>query len=158
VTPSVYFLEETLSTLDYAHCAKNIKNKPEVNQKMMKSALIKVLYAETSKLKQEVYAAREKNGIYLPSERFLQDEAKKRAMTEKIEQLEVEIDAKNKQIEELQGLYNYRQLLSEEFSNKLEMTQKKLVDTEYALDDLEEKYSQFSCALKEKEFIISNML
>lgn len=30
VSPSVYCLEETLSTLDYAHRAKNIKNKPEV--------------------------------------------------------------------------------------------------------------------------------
>lgn len=158
VSPSVHCLEETLSTLDYAHRAKNIKNKPEVNQKMMKSALIKDLYAEISRLKQEVYAAREKNGIYLPRERFLLDEAEKKAMTEKIEQLEVEIDAKNKQIEELQGLYNYQQLLSAEFSNKLEMTQKKLEDTEYALDDLEEKYSQLSCTLKEKEFIISNML
>ena len=30
ISPSVYCLEETLSTLDYAHRAKNIKNKPEV--------------------------------------------------------------------------------------------------------------------------------
>lgn len=31
VSPSVLCLEETLSTLDYAHRAKNIKNKPEVS-------------------------------------------------------------------------------------------------------------------------------
>lgn len=30
VSPSAHCLEETLSTLDYAHRAKNIKNKPEV--------------------------------------------------------------------------------------------------------------------------------
>ena len=30
VSPSVHCLEETLSTLDYAHRAKSIKNKPEV--------------------------------------------------------------------------------------------------------------------------------
>ena len=30
VSPAVHCLEETLSTLDYAHRAKNIKNKPEV--------------------------------------------------------------------------------------------------------------------------------
>ena len=30
ISPSAYCLEETLSTLDYAHRAKNIKNKPEV--------------------------------------------------------------------------------------------------------------------------------
>jgi hypothetical protein len=30
IAPSVHCLDETLSTLDYAHRAKNIKNKPEV--------------------------------------------------------------------------------------------------------------------------------
>lgn len=30
ISPSTHCLEETLSTLDYAHRAKNIKNKPEV--------------------------------------------------------------------------------------------------------------------------------
>ena len=30
ISPSAHCLEETLSTLDYAHRAKNIKNKPEV--------------------------------------------------------------------------------------------------------------------------------
>lgn len=30
ISPSAHFLEETLSTLDYAYRAKNIKNKPEV--------------------------------------------------------------------------------------------------------------------------------
>ena len=34
--------QETLSTLEYAHRAKNILNKPEVNQKLTKRALIKV--------------------------------------------------------------------------------------------------------------------
>ncbi|OEL24829.1 Kinesin-like protein KIN-5A [Dichanthelium oligosanthes] len=54
IAPSVHCLEETLSTLDYAHRAKHIKNKPEVNQKMMKSALIKDLYFEMDRLKQEL--------------------------------------------------------------------------------------------------------
>ncbi len=31
VSPAVHCLEETLSTLDYAHRAKNIRNKPEVS-------------------------------------------------------------------------------------------------------------------------------
>lgn len=158
VSPSVHCLDETLSTLDYAHRAKSIKNKPEVNQKMMKSALIKDLYSEIDRLKQEVHAAREKNGIYLPRERFLQDEAEKKAMTEKMEQMETEMEAKDKQIEELQGLYESQKLQSADLCNKLEITGKKLEDTEYALNDLEEKHRQLNYMLKEKEFIISNLL
>ena len=34
VSPASINLEETLSTLDYAHRAKNITNRPEVNQKI----------------------------------------------------------------------------------------------------------------------------
>ncbi|KAI4373494.1 hypothetical protein MLD38_011615 [Melastoma candidum] len=78
ISPSIHCLEETLSTLDYAHRAKNIKNKPEINQKMMKSAVIKDLYSEIDRLKQEVYAAREKNGIYIPQDRYLLEEAEKK--------------------------------------------------------------------------------
>lgn len=36
-------VQETLSTLEYASRAKNIMNKPEVNQKLTKRTLIKVL-------------------------------------------------------------------------------------------------------------------
>ena len=34
--------QETLSTLDYAFRARNITNKPEINQKLSEEALVKV--------------------------------------------------------------------------------------------------------------------
>ena len=42
IGPASCNLEETLSTLDYAHRAKNITNRPEINQRLTKKALIKV--------------------------------------------------------------------------------------------------------------------
>ena len=42
VLVSLCCLQETLSTLEYANRAKNIMNKPEINQKMTKKTLIKV--------------------------------------------------------------------------------------------------------------------
>lgn len=158
VSPSIHCLEETLSTLDYAHRAKNIKNKPEINQKMMKSAMIKDLYSEIDRLKQEVYAAREKNGIYIPRDRYLQEEAEKKAMAEKIERMELESESKDKQLMELQELYNYQLLLTAKLSEKLEETEKKLEETEHALSDLEEKHRQANATIKEKEFLIVNLL
>lgn len=44
ISPAAANLEETLSTLDYAHRAKNITNRPEVNQKLTKKALLKVAF------------------------------------------------------------------------------------------------------------------
>ncbi|PKA63284.1 125 kDa kinesin-related protein [Apostasia shenzhenica] len=100
ISPSIHCLEETLNTLDYAHRAKNIKNKPEVNQKMMKSALIKDLYSEIDRLKQELSAAREKNGVYLPKDRFVQDEALK-----KISPLKRKLDEKEHSFSDLDQRY-----------------------------------------------------
>uniref|UniRef100_A0ACD5ZH07 Uncharacterized protein n=1 Tax=Avena sativa TaxID=4498 RepID=A0ACD5ZH07_AVESA len=157
ISPSVYCLEETLSTLDYAHRAKNIRNKPEVNQKMMKSAVIKDLYSEIDRLKQEVFAAREKNGIYIPRERYLQEEAEKKAMTEKIEKLGADLEARDKQLVELKELYDAQKLLSAELGGKLEKTQKDLEGTRNALHDLEQKYNEAQSTIKEKEYVIYNL-
>nr|CAN60112.1 hypothetical protein VITISV_018380 [Vitis vinifera] len=103
----------------------------EVNQKMMKSAVIKDLYSEIDRLKQEVYAAREKNGIYIPRDRYLNEEAEKKAMAEKIERMELLSDSKDK---------------------------KKLEETEHTLFDLEERHRQANATIKEKEYLISNLL
>lgn len=51
ISPSHCNLEETMSTLDYASRAKSIKNKPEVNQKFTKKALIRVYIFFNYKLK-----------------------------------------------------------------------------------------------------------
>ncbi|XP_010557298.1 PREDICTED: kinesin-like protein KIN-5A [Tarenaya hassleriana] len=158
ISPSVHCLEETLGTLDYAHRAKNIKNKPEVNQKMMKSAIMKDLYSEIERLKQEVYAAREKNGIYIPKERYVQEEAEKKAMAERIEQMEVETEGKDKKIVELQELYDSEQLVVAELREKLDKTEKKLGETEQALFDLEGKHRQAIATINEKEYLITNLL
>ncbi|XP_020966711.1 agamous-like MADS-box protein AGL9 homolog isoform X6 [Arachis ipaensis] len=46
----------------------------------------------------EVYAAREKNRIYIPRDRYLSEEAEKKAMAEKIERMELEADSKDKEL------------------------------------------------------------
>ncbi|KAF8646114.1 hypothetical protein HU200_065960 [Digitaria exilis] len=158
IAPSVHCLEETLSTLDYAHRAKHIKNKPEVNQKMMKSALIKDLYLEMERMKQELFATREKNGVYIPREQYLADEAEKKAMSEKLDRLELVLESKDKQLDELQGLYESQKLLSADLSEKIQRLQKKMKETECTLADLEERYMQANDTIKEKQYLIENLL
>ncbi|KAL6630702.1 hypothetical protein ACP70R_028553 [Stipagrostis hirtigluma subsp. patula] len=158
IAPSVQCLEETLSTLDYAHRAKHIKNKPEVNQKMMKSALIKDLYSDMERLKQELYAAREKNGVYIPREQYLADEAEKKAISEKLDRLELVLESKDKQLDELQGLYESQRSLSSDLSDELQTLQKKMQETECALADLQERYMQANDTIKEKKYLIESLL
>ncbi|CAN6480374.1 unnamed protein product [Victoria cruziana] len=155
VSPSVHCLEETLSTLDYAHRAKNIKNRPEVNQKMMKSALIKDLYGEIDRLKAEVYAAREKNGVYIPKDRYYQEESERKAMSERIEQMESLIDSNQKQIDDLQGKYVAQSQQGHVLQAKLDATQKVLEETRKSLSVTTESLKRSHYAIQEKEFIIS---
>lgn len=155
VSPSVHCLEETLSTLDYAHRAKNIKNKPEVNQKMMKSALIKDLYSEMERLKAEVNAAREKNGVYLPRDRYLQEESERKAMSERIDQLEFDMEVKNKHMEALQEELNSERGQCEELNAKLDESQRKLHQTQEVLSDAKDKIKEAHYTIKERDFIIT---
>ncbi|XP_024019672.1 kinesin-like protein KIN-5C [Morus notabilis] len=155
VSPAVHCLEETLSTLDYAHRAKNIKNKPEVNQKMMKSTLIKDLYGEIDRLKAEVYAAREKVGVYIPKERYYQEESERKTMADQIEQMGVTIETNQKQLEELQEKYNAQVQQCSDLSYKLDATEKSLNQTSRLLVHTEEELRKCRYALKERDFVIS---
>ncbi|CAN6573026.1 unnamed protein product [Malus baccata var. baccata] len=68
----------------------------KVIQKTMRSVLINDLYSEIHQLKQEVYAATKKNGIYIPRHRYVSEEVDKKAMSEKIERMELDYDSKHK--------------------------------------------------------------
>lgn len=45
---------------------QNIRNRPEINQKVSKATHIKELNSENDRLKAELFANREKNGVYMP--------------------------------------------------------------------------------------------
>ncbi|KAI0200835.1 P-loop containing nucleoside triphosphate hydrolase protein [Astrocystis sublimbata] len=70
ISPAKSNLEETISTLDYAFRAKNIRNKPQVNQMIRKGALLRDFTHEIEKLKSELIATRQRNGVYLSNESY----------------------------------------------------------------------------------------
>ena len=70
-----------------------------MNQKISKTAHIKELNAEIDRLKAELFATREKNGIYLPADQFELREESSKATQARLEVLEAEMEqsaAKNK--------------------------------------------------------------
>ena len=46
-------------------CMQSIRNRPEINQRVSKAAHIKELSTEIERLKADLFATREKNGIYM---------------------------------------------------------------------------------------------
>jgi kinesin family member 11 len=92
-------LEETLSTLDYAHKAKSIRNKPEINQKLIKKALIKEYTEENENLKRQLQAARDKTGIFLPEDMHAAMEAKLVSQKDEIREMTQRIAMLNEELE-----------------------------------------------------------
>ncbi|VDD76516.1 unnamed protein product [Mesocestoides corti] len=70
ISPGSSSLEETISTLDYAHRAKNIQNRPEINQKLNKNQLIKGYNEELERLRKDLEAARSKTGIFIDADNY----------------------------------------------------------------------------------------
>ncbi|GAV62678.1 LOW QUALITY PROTEIN: Kinesin domain-containing protein/DAP_epimerase domain-containing protein [Cephalotus follicularis] len=157
ISPSAHSLEETLSTLDYAYRAKNIKNKPEANQKMSKAVMLKELYLEIEKMKEDVRAARDKNGVYIPHERFAQEEAEKKARTLKIEQLENDLSLIDKEVDRFRGLYLSEQGQKLDLQSEIKDYKINLENKNKELLDLHANYRIAISTLKEKEFMISKL-
>ncbi|VDK23378.1 unnamed protein product [Anisakis simplex] len=70
LSPASSNIEESTNTLEYASSAKNIKNHPEINQKLSRRAILRQYNDELEKLKRDLQAARDKNGVYIDQENF----------------------------------------------------------------------------------------
>jgi len=134
ISPAGINLEETLSTLDYAHRAKNICNKPEVNQKMSKSAKLKEYTEEIEKLRKDLIASREKNGVFLDNSRYQdminQIEMGNQEMAEKINA----IKAMTEEMAKLEELFEEVSSELKEKEADLNIANGQLQETEETLD------------------------
>ncbi|XP_078269009.1 kinesin-like protein KIF11 [Rhinoraja longicauda] len=148
ISPASLNLEETTSTLEYAYRAKNILNKPEVNQKLTKRALIKEYTEEIERLKRDLAAARDKNGVYMSVENyeFLQSKGTVQEdqiddYVEKIAALEEELKRVNKlfvdgtkELEHCVSELQQREQVLQETCQDLELTKGKLSEEEFVCD------------------------
>uniref|UniRef100_F1KTY1 Kinesin-like protein KIF11 n=1 Tax=Ascaris suum TaxID=6253 RepID=F1KTY1_ASCSU len=90
-----------MNTLEYASSAKNIKNHPEINQKLSRRALLRQYNDELEKLKRDLQAARDKTGIYLDKENFEEMQARLSDQTEQIDDLTDKLSATMSQLQTL---------------------------------------------------------
>ncbi|XP_073239659.1 kinesin-like protein KIF11 [Porites lutea] len=141
ISPALCNLEETLSTLDYAHRAKNILNRPEVNQKLTKKTLIKEYTEEIEKLKKDLLAAREKNGIYIAEENYHAMQQEIKSQHELIAEKEAKITALEDEMRKLTDLFTDTQ-------QELEERCVELVEKETQLSKTSLKLQQTKCTLK----------
>ncbi|GAB0095548.1 Kinesin-like protein Klp61F [Sergentomyia squamirostris] len=127
ISPGHKDLEETLNTLDYAHRAKNILNRPEINQRLTKKTVLKEYTEEIDKLKRDLIAAREKNGIYLPENSY-------NHMTYTLESQNKELNEKVHMIRALKEEMERKETICSEVQRKLEKKTRELMITSEALN------------------------
>ncbi|XP_054005394.1 kinesin-like protein Klp61F [Hylaeus anthracinus] len=133
VSPASINLEETLSTLDYAHRAKNVMNRPEVNQKFSKKALLQEYTEEIEKLKKDLSDCRERNGVYLAPDNYNQMQLLKNFQDKEIEHKLHHIKAVQDTLNYKQKLFDDLQLKNSEQANQLSSMKNQLETTKYAL-------------------------
>ncbi|XP_028651191.2 kinesin-like protein KIF11 [Erpetoichthys calabaricus] len=148
ISPASINMEETLSTLDYAHRAKNILNKPEVNQKLTKRALIKEYTEEIERLKRDLAAAREKNGVFLSPENYDAMSSKITSQEEIISELTERILLAEEELKRVSELFTDSKKELEQCASDLHQREEELVLT---ISDLKETKQKLS----EENFIVS---
>lgn len=135
ISPASCNLDETLSTLDYAHRAKNITNRPEVNQKLTKKALLKEYNEEIERLRRDLQAAREKNGIFLAEDNYIAIQTKISQQQDTIKEMEERITALTDERDKMTDLFTVTKQELEETSAQLTTTTENLVATSETLHE-----------------------
>ncbi|PHH54042.1 Kinesin-like protein bimC [Ceratocystis fimbriata CBS 114723] len=142
ISPAKVNLEETISTLDYAFRAKNIRNKPQLNAKINRKALLQEFATEIERLKAELIATRQRNGVYLTNETFEEmtatSESRRIVMGEqsaKIETLETNLRNKAQELWNLTTTFSGLKKDHESTTQTLSETKGVLEHTEIVLSE-----------------------
>lgn len=136
VTPGSSSSEETASTLEYAHRAKSIKNRPTVNQMIAKHVLLKEYTDEITKIRRELDACRAKNGIYLPPDEY--------------ERLIILSNQQKESISDLELRNEEYERINAQTMDKLVRSENTLFRTQSALAKVEDELSKTQHTLSEK--------
>lgn len=141
LSPAKSNLEETISTLDYAFRAKNIRNKPQTNYPLSKKTLLREFTMEIEKLKSELIATRHRNGVYLTAENYEQittESESRRILSEeqrdKIDTMEINLRNKAQDLFSLTSSFNNLKKDNESTKVALDGTQDVLEKTEITLE------------------------
>lgn len=146
-------MEETISTLDYAIRAKSIRNKPEVNQRMSRNALLKEYIGEIERLKSDVLAAREKNGIYFSEDTWAQLNADHELRQTQVEEAKKQMEMIESQMRSVREEFEQSIALLMKTDGELKSTKEKLENREVELVKKESELKVVQVAYEEEAVV-----
>jgi kinesin family protein 11 len=154
ISPSVLNIEETLSTLEYSMRAKSIRNKPELNMKISKAAMIRELNTDMEKLKLELQNQRNKCGVYLSVEQHQEILQQITNLGQEIADLKNQNKVTKEDIDEItrQFLEKKAALESEIYNHN--STRNVLTSTQTKLSQTETELAETQLEVAEKHYVI----
>ncbi|CAH0596519.1 unnamed protein product [Chrysodeixis includens] len=155
ISPGHKDLEETMSTLEYAHRAKNIQNKPEVNQKMTKKAILKEYAEEIDRLKRDLQATRDRNGVYLASETYAEMTLKEEEQRKEIQELLLKKRAMEEERDRMEAVFEEVNQKLEARDQELATTVGQLNTTKAELANTSQKLVKTKKACEEQQHLVS---
>ena len=148
--------EETVSTLDYANRAKNITNRPEINQRLNKAEMLKSYETELTKLKRDWKQVNDTNGVYLAKDNWLkhlstisENEVKLNDLRNQIAETGCAKEEKEKMFEDM-----VKAMISK--SREVEKAKTKLALKEEKLDKVKEVLVKVVEEREEQEELVSS--
>ncbi|XP_018564968.1 kinesin-like protein Klp61F [Anoplophora glabripennis] len=146
ISPASNSVDETLSTLEYACRARDIKNSPTVNEKLSQNQIIDSLFNTIKRLELDLEACRNEVGFYISKDNYS-------TIVEELEALRGDklsfgdvLKEKNKHIEELESQIKAK---NEEYDSTVELCEK----SREILDKLEQDIKQKKISLKRERFV-----
>ncbi|GAA6054492.1 hypothetical protein JCM3770_001015 [Rhodotorula araucariae] len=143
ISPVSY--EETASTLTYAHQAKSIQNRPEVNQRVSRNVLLNQFATEIERLKADLNAARGNEGVFVSKETWDELEDGRRNYDEtkrKLEIAESQLQTTRDQFEQNFRLLSTREDQLRRTADELGAVKGALASTSTALDETRLRLAQ----------------
>eukprot|EP00736_Rhodelphis_marinus_P008435 Rmarinus@m.2701 len=132
-SPSGLCMDETFNTLEYASRAKNIRNKPEVNEKLSQRAVIRDYTIQIATLKQELAAAREKDGVFLPLDKYEELQMRLKMQSEAASMVQTTLLEREKEVESLKILQEETQTKLDEKTEECEVLKTELAEVRETL-------------------------
>lgn len=153
ISPAKMNLEETMSTLDYASRAKNIQNKPQVNQMLNKKTVIAEFVAEIERLKSALHASRLKNGIYMSQDEFTRINENMELQKNEVEEAKREEKLLHAQITRLRENFEHTMRELMDTKTSLEEQSRHLEETKEILKSTEVNLTKTSTKLEEETLL-----
>ncbi|KAF9431547.1 kinesin motor protein cin8 [Entomortierella beljakovae] len=153
ISPARSCLEETISTLNYANRAKNIKNTPEINQKMSKKTLIKEYLLEIDRLKADLNATRDKNGVFMTQESYQSLLDENSSTKDLVGETQKQLDSISQELSRVEEKFRENMKILTATEYKLSASNAELENKRVELQEVRSELSQTKQVLQEEKVL-----